>query len=285
MLSNSAVSADSSNRVDLPATPDQLARENMPLATFLAVEKARAATHVDLDDLLSAARLGLARAAMSYDASRGIPFGAFASSQINWAMLSEMRRADPAGERGRDKIERVRVAAETVLARTGRTATVAQLAKESGLDVDAVAEMMQLDEMVRTATSFEEHFDVETGRQAVDLTDSVILPEHAVEQSETRAMVNRVVDALPAAMRQVVRGIYLDDRMVKDIAEELEVSHAYVSKLRSRGLSLMREAMEAWENGTTGDRSTKAKAEFFEALFGPARADAPVRSGDLLAAV
>ena len=257
----------------------------MPLATFLAVEKARSATHVDLDDLLSAARLGLARAAMTYDASRGIPFGAFASSQINWAMLSEMRRADPAGERGREKIERVRVAAETVLARTGRTATLAELAKESGLEVDVVAEMMQLDEMVRTAISFDEHFDVETGRQAADLTDSVILPEHAVEQSETRAMVNRVVDALPAVMQQVVRGIYLEDRMVKDIAEELEVSHAYVSKLRSRGLALVREAMEAWENGTTGDRSTKAKTEFFEALFGPARVDTRDRSGELLVAI
>ena len=266
-------------------SPDRLARDNMPLATFLAVEKARSATHVDLDDLLSAARLGLARAAMTYDASRGIPFGAFASSQINWAMLSEMRRADPAGERGRDKIERVRVAAETVLARTGRTASLAELAKESGLDVEAVAEMMQLDEMVRTAISFEEHFDVETGRQAVDLTDSVILPEHAVEQSETRAMVNRVVDALPAAMQQVVRGIYLEDRMVKDIAEELAVSHAYVSKLRSRGLALVREAMEAWENGTTGDRSTKARMEFFETLFGPARIDTHDRSGELLVAI
>ncbi|MDN3445399.1 sigma-70 family RNA polymerase sigma factor [Microbacterium sp. APC 3901] len=257
----------------------------MPLATFLAVEKARSATHVDLDDLLSAARLGLARAALSYDPARGIPFGAFASSQINWAMLSEMRRADPAGERSRDKIERVRVAAETVLARTGRVATTAELARESGLTVEVVAEMMKLDEMVRTATSFEEHFDVETGRQAVDLTDSVILPEHAVEQSEMRAMVNRVIDALPAAMRQVVRGIYLEDRMVKDIAEELEVSHAYVSKVRSRGLALMREAMEAWENGTTGDRSTKARAEFFEALFGPIRVETRDRSSELLAAV
>lgn len=284
MLSNSALSADSGTVAEAPATPEQLARDNMPLATFLAVEKARSATHVDLDDLLSAARLGLARAAMTYDVSRGIPFGAFASSQINWAMLSEMRRADPAGERGRDKIERVRVAAETVLARTGRTATLSELAKESGLDVDAVAEMMQLDQMVRTAISFEEHFDVETGRQAVDLTDSVILPEHAVEQSETRTMVNRVVDALPAAMQQVVRGIYLEDRMVKDIAEELEVSHAYVSKLRSRGLALVREAMEAWENGTTGDRSTKAKTEFFETLFGPARVDTRERSGELLVA-
>ena len=284
MLSNSALSADSGTVADAPATPERLARDNMPLATFLAVEKARSATHVDLDDLLSAARLGLARAAMTYDASRGIPFGAFASSQINWAMLSEMRRADPAGERGRDKIERVRVAAETVLARTGRTATPAELAKESGLEVDVVAEMTQLDEMVRTAISFDEHFDVETGRQAVDLTDSVILPEHAVEQSETRAMVNRVVDALPAAMQQVVRGIYLEDRMVKDIAEELAVSHAYVSKLRSRGLALVREAMEAWENGTTGDRSTKAKNEFFETLFGPARIDMRDRSGELLVA-
>lgn len=242
----------------------------MPLATFLAVEKARSATHVDLDDLLSAARMGLARAAMSYDASRGIPFGAFASSQINWAMLSEMRRADPAGERSRDKIERLRVAAEAVLARTGRIATTADLARESGLDIDAVVEMQKLDEMVRTATSFEEHFDVETGRQAADLTDSVILPEHAVEQSELRTMLARVIDALPEAMRQVVRGIYLDDRMVKDIAEELAVSHAYVSKLRSKGLTLMREAMQAWEDGTTGDRSTKARSDFFETLFGAA---------------
>ncbi len=242
----------------------------MPLATFLAVEKARSATHVDLDDLLSAARMGLARAAMSYDASRGIPFGAFASSQINWAMLSEMRRADPAGERSRDKIERLRVAAEAVLARTGRIATTAELARESGLDIDAVVEMQKLDEMVRTATSFEEHFDVETGRQAADLTDSVILPEHAVEQSELRTMLARVIDALPEAMRQVVRGIYLDDRMVKDIAEELAVSHAYVSKLRSKGLTLMREAMQAWEDGTTGDRSTKARSDFFETLFGAA---------------
>lgn len=285
MLSSFAVSADSTQPDDTTASPEKLARDNMPLATFLAVEKARSATHVDLDDLLSAARLGLARAAMSYDPGRGIPFGAFASSQINWAMLSEMRRADPAGERGRDKIERVRVAAETFLVRTGRTASTADLARESGLAVDVVAEMMKLDEMVRTATSFEEHFDAETGRQAIDLTDSVILPEHAVEQSETRAMMNRVVDALPAAMQQVVRGIYLEDRMVKDIAEELAVSHAYVSKLRSRGLLLMREAMEAWESGTTGDRSTKARAEFFETLFGPLRAEARDRSSELLAAV
>lgn len=263
------LSADSSRKNADSLSPEQLARENLPLAKYLAVEKARTAEHLRLDDLMSAAQLGLARAALAYDPERGIPFGAFARSQINWAMLDEMRAADPAGERSRAKIERVRVAAETVLSRTGRAATLSELSRESGLDTAVVAKMLQLDDMVRTATSFEAHFDAESGRQATDLTDSVILPEHAAEQSENRAMLMRVMNALPEAMQKVIRGIYIEDRMVKDIAEELAVSHAYVSKLRSMGLTLMREAMEAWENGTEVDRSTKAKAAFFDAVLGP----------------
>ena len=159
------------------------------------------------------------------------------------------------------------------------------VAKEAGLDIAAVAEMLHLDAMVRTATSFEEHFDPESGRQAVDLTDSIVLPEFAAEQNETRDMVVRVLDALPDAMRRVIRGIYLDDRMVKDLADEMEVSHAYVSKLRSRGLALMREAMEAWEQGTAGDRTSPAKAEFFGALFGPEKPASAHRSEDLLPAI
>ena len=285
MLQDSASSAVSGSRATAPATAERLARDNIALATFLALEKARTAEHVDLDDLMSAARLGLARAAMTYEPERGIPFGAFARTQITWAMLSEMRRADPAGERGRDKIELIRAAGDAVLARTGRAGTPAEVAKEAGLDIAAVAEMLHLDAMVRTATSFEELFDPESGRQAVDLTDSIVLPEFAAEQNETRDMVVRVLDALPDAMRRVIRGIYLDDRMVKDLADEMEVSHAYVSKLRSRGLALMREAMEAWEQGTAGDRTSPAKAEFFGALFGPEKPASAHRSEDLLPAI
>ena len=257
---------------DVPLSPERLARENLPLAKYLAVEKARTALHVDLDDLLSAAYLGLAVASLEYDPSRGVPFGAYARTKITWAILSEMRAADPAGERSRDKIERVRVATELVRVRTGRTAILAEVAAESGLDAETVTRMQLLDEMVRTATSFEARFEGDDGRQAVDLTDSVILPEHAAEQAETQRMLERIVAALPDQMRQVIRGVYLEERMVKDVALDLDVSHAYVSKLRRIGLTLMREALDAWENGTEPDRSTKAKAAFFDGVFGPAAA-------------
>lgn len=261
----------------------------MPLATYLAVEKARSAEHVDLDDLLSAARMGLAQAAVTYDPTLGVPFGAFASTQINWAMLTELRRADPAGERSREKIKLLRVASDTVTARHDRAATAKELATESGLSLEVVIEMMKLDEMVKTTTSYEEYFAPDTGRQAVDLTSSVILPEHAVEQSEMRRTLVRMISALPEPMRLIIRGIYLEDRPLKDLAEELGVSHPYVSKLRTRALALLREAMEAWEAGTTGDRSTPTKTEFFTAVFGAANSTPSVSrampDGNLLAAV
>lgn len=262
----SSVTAPSES--ETPFSPERLARENLPLAKYLAVEKARSAQHVDLDDLLSAAYLGLATASMEYEPERGIPFGAYARTKITWAILNEMRAADPAGERSREKIERVRVADELVRARTGRAASVAELAAESGLDAEVVVKMRVLDEMVRTGTSFEVQFQGDDSRPAVDLTDSVILPEHAVEQAEKQRMLDRIIGALPDQMRQVIRAVYLDERMVKDVAADLEVSHAYVSKLRRIGLTLMREALDAWENGTVPDRSTATKAAFFDGVFG-----------------
>ncbi len=255
----------------------------MPLATYLAVEKARTAEHLDLDDLLSAARMGLAQAAVSFDPSRGVPFGAYASSQIKWAILNEMRGMDPAGERSREKIKLLRVASDLVVARHDRAATVAELANESGLSLEVVTEMMKLDEMVRTSTSYEEHFASENGRHEYDLTETVILPDQTAEQTEEREMLVRMVDALPEPMRTIIRGIYLEDRSVKSLAEEMSVSHPYVSKVRTKALALMREAMNHWNDGAPVHTTSKAGAEFFQTLFGESKVTAATVDEHLLA--
>jgi len=267
VTSSSSELCDPSPSVPPHKTPEQLARENMPLAKYLALEKARTAAHVDVDDLMSAASFGLARAALMFEPERGIPFGAFARARINWAILSEMRASDPAGERSRSKIKTLTEAAERLFAKTGRTATSAELAAESKLPLKVVEEALRLNEVVRTSTSFETHFADSDRGQPADFTASVIMPESAAEESESRAMLLRVIDALPDATRAVIRGIYLEERMVKDIAAELDVSHAYVSKLRKTGLALMREAMDAWQSGTVVDRSTPTRSTFFDSIF------------------
>lgn len=240
----------------------------MPLATYLATQKARTADHLDLDDLLSAARVGLAQAALSFDASRGVPFSAYASSQIKWSMATEMRRFDPAGERSREKIKKLHVAIEAGTTPDGRRPTIAELVSRTGMDRETVAQHLQLDEMVRTSTSFEEHFAPDTGREAADLIDQVILPEDAAESSERRRMLARIIAALPEQMGIVIRGIYLEDRPLTEIAAQMAVSHPYVSKLRKTALALMGEAMRSWESGEDPDRSTPKRADFFDQVFG-----------------
>lgn len=215
----------------------------MPLAVYLAVEKARTTDLLSLDDLLSAARLGLAKAAMTFDPSRGVPFGSFARGPINWSMLDELRAADPAGEYSRTKIRQVNDAAETFAQLTGRAPTIAELAAEARMSVDEVSRIRRLDDMVSSAISLDEYVEAGEGHHSASLTDSVILPEHAAERSENRTMLLNAIASLPETSQRIIRGIYLEDRMVKDLAEEMGVSHAYVSKLRRTALALMRETM------------------------------------------
>lgn len=89
MLTVSAPVTQSSS-VTSPADAARLVREYLPLAEYLAVEKARTVAHQDLDELRTAAHRGLAKAALTYDPGAGA-FSAFARDRINRSLLDQMR--------------------------------------------------------------------------------------------------------------------------------------------------------------------------------------------------
>ena len=62
---------------------DDLVRQHLPLVQYVVSEVAqKIPSHVSRSDLVSAGMLGLAQAARSYDAERGIAFDRFASTRI-----------------------------------------------------------------------------------------------------------------------------------------------------------------------------------------------------------
>ncbi len=69
-----------------------LAHENLPLAKRIASKLHRWYGWVDVDDLHSYAYLGLALAARSYEADRGVPFVSFASRKAMFLAIDEMRK-------------------------------------------------------------------------------------------------------------------------------------------------------------------------------------------------
>src|SRR5690606_758740 len=68
-------------------------------------------------------------------------------------------------------------------------------------------------------------------------------PEDTILEAERTGFLRSAVDVLPEKMRHIVTAIYFDDKTVKEIAEELDITHSAVSQQRSEAIRLLRDGM------------------------------------------
>jgi RNA polymerase sigma factor FliA len=122
---------------------DQLVRTHLQLANQAVNELARRLpSHVNRDDLSSAAMLGLAQAARSWDPDRGASFERHAATRIRGALLDELRDSDWASRSVRSRARRLQQAGEELTGRLGRAPTQAELAAELGTDAQTVHKLV-----------------------------------------------------------------------------------------------------------------------------------------------
>ena len=78
----------------------QLVEQYVPLANKLAFQRKKTLPrHIDVEDLQSAAYMGLVEAALRYDPNRGIAFSTFASPRVFGAIQDHLR-SESMGRRG-----------------------------------------------------------------------------------------------------------------------------------------------------------------------------------------
>src|SRR3954469_18480377 len=108
---------------------ETLVREHLPLVHYLVAEMSnRIPSYVSRDDLESAAMAGLAQAARSFEADRGVPFDRFASRRIRGALLDELRSRDWATRSVRASARAVHHASDELMGRLGRAPSSAEIA-------------------------------------------------------------------------------------------------------------------------------------------------------------
>jgi len=118
---------------------DDLVREHLPMTSRAVNELSRRLpAHVHRDDLLSAAMLGLAQAARSWDPERGASFERHAATRIRGALLDELRGSDWASRSVRSRARRMARASDELTMRLGRAPTATEVAAELGIDTAAV---------------------------------------------------------------------------------------------------------------------------------------------------
>ena len=222
---------------ELP-TAEELILNHLPLVGYHVTEMLhRVPPTVSRDELASAGNLALVLAAKAYDPTTGVPFARYAALRIAGALLDELRSMDWATRGARRRARELGNAADSLRATLGRTPTREELAESMGTDTAAVdAARMDAERRVLSIDATE-HPVAETIRDDDDT------PEESLLAGERIHWLRSAVGCLPDRLRTVVEGLFLQERSVAELAEELGVTQSRISQMRTEALGLLRDGM------------------------------------------
>lgn len=278
------------------ATPDALVTEHLHLVQRAVNElAARFPRHVERDELWNAGALGLVEAAARYDPHAGVPFAGFAGIRIRGAILDLTRTSDWASRSTRRTGRTLERARETLQQRLGRAPSDAELAAELEIEphrvqaqraaVDA-AEVVSLDEPMGGS----EDGDTWTRTELLEEVLADRLPEEALLQRELVGTLRAAVAHLPERLRHLVEGYYLRGEFLHDLAEDLGVTEARASQLRTEAVASLQAFFAAHfgnpgvapEAGTAGARQRGAYVTEMAGTSWRSRVDAAGDRGELV---
>jgi RNA polymerase sigma-B factor len=208
---------------------DRLVEEHMGLVRAIARRHARGREPVE--DLVQVGAIGLLKAIGRFDPGRGKPLRALAAASIEGEIRHHLRdRAGTVRTPGplHALAARARAARADLEARRGRPPAVAEIAAELGADEAEVAAALAAVEPPVPLRAAE-------------------APAAPPDRGDERALVEAGLSVLSGRERRIIELRYFEDRRQTDIARELGISQAQVSRLIRRALDRMRAALAGGE--------------------------------------
>lgn len=221
--------------------PNELVESHLYLVQHIVNHLAsRYPRHIDRSELWSAGASGLVDASRRYDPETGVPFARYASIRIRGAIIDSTRSRDWATRSLRRDMRELDSAASEFEQGHGRAASSVELAEQLGLSTEEVAArqsaaqsamLLHLDQPVSAVPEEGTYGDRIPERHERHL------PEEALEQRELVGTMRTAVKHLPDTQRKVVEAYFFEGRLLRDIAEDLGVTEARVSQIRSEALT------------------------------------------------
>ena len=191
----------------------------------------------DLDDLVQVGAVGLVKASDRFDAGRGVTFATFAAPTIEGEIRRHLRdRTGPIRlPREMEQIRSaLRVHREELASTLGRRPTVQELAESLSADERDV-------ERALTTEDDQSSVSVSAGVETIELPDDV----EALAASDDRMLLAASMHTLDERERRVVFLRFHADMTERQIADELTISQATVSRILARALGKLREELAA----------------------------------------
>lgn len=235
-------------RTGSPESREKIIKRYLPLVKYVTARMAVSPPPgLDFEDLLSFGVFGLLDAVERFDLSKGFAFQTFAVPRIRGAILDELRKCDWISRTGREKLQRLNKAMETVLQDRGTLSDDA-LMDAAGMDEKEYRETLELSSR-SYIVSLDEVLSLEDG----DVSREGIVPderagaEELLEDEDETLWVAEALKELSERERQVISLYYYEGLTLKEIGQVLGVTESRVSQIHGKALASMRGILAAKE--------------------------------------
>jgi RNA polymerase sigma factor for flagellar operon FliA len=227
---------------------DELIISHMPLAKYLVRRMvAHLPPHLDEEELMSAAIVGLITSAERFDPSRGVQFRTFAEQRIKGMLLDELRSQDWLSRSVRTKYKQLEHEFQSLRQKLGRDPTGEEVATEMGLDLNQYNRLLEEVHTFSIVSLNESWEDAEGSSMSLleMVPDSKAVNAQAEMQSrEIIEALGRSIDTLPEKERMVVTLYYYEELNLKEIGAVLGLTESRASQLHSQAIVRLRSKMK-----------------------------------------
>jgi RNA polymerase sigma factor FliA len=224
--------------VSVTDSPEVLERfhAELSLVEIVAAQISRSVgPSIEFDDLVGAGREGLLDAARRFEPARGVPFRAYANYRVRGAMLDGVRQLSLLPRRAYERVSALEAAASVSEGEAEQAFGGAHPVSPSAAD-DALAEHLAAIAMAAAVG-----IATETRGESTDNEDS---PEEALARAELIEIVRGAIAELPNDEAEVVRRHYLGGERLEVIAQDLDLSKSWASRLHTRAIARLSKRLQ-----------------------------------------
>lgn len=231
---------------------DQLIISHLPFAKKIARRMLyQLPGHVDRNDLMSAAIIGLILAAQRFDPTRDIKFTTFAEQRIRGTIIDELRSQDWLSRSLRDKYKTLEREFSSLEQSLGRDPTGEEVANAMGINLEDYFQLLG-DVHSLAVISLDDSWEDSSGSLfgLLDILENKAMtdPRDQMIEQQTADILFDAINELPAKERQIVSCFYYEDRSLKQIGEVMNMNESTVCQLHGQAIMRLRVKVMSLSN-------------------------------------